>query len=161
LNSIYKYSPKEIKNGKQVLQLEEYYSTEKWKTTMHELKLIYDSLPADEKKNCLIWGKHYSQAGAVELFKNDYGLPDAFSYHGSFYSWAPTGEMPKTVIAFCHNDGGDHSFDPFFEEVIPVRRIYSDYASIEGWIFQTFYICKKPKQSFDKMKELFKKRIFE
>jgi len=161
LNSVYKYFPKEIKNGKPVLQLEEYYATEKWKTTMQELKSVYDSLPADEKKSCLIWGRHYSQAGVVQLFKNDYGLPDAFCYHGSFYSWAPKGEIPKTVIAYCFNDAGDHYFDPFFEEVIPVRRIYFDYASIEGWTAQTFYICKKPKQSFDKMKELFKKRIFE
>jgi dolichyl-phosphate-mannose-protein mannosyltransferase len=161
LNSVYKYSPKEIKNGKPVLQLEEYYATEKWKTIMQELKSVYDSLPADEKKSCLIWGRHYSQAGAVQLFKNDYKLPDAFGYHGSFYSWAPKGEIPKTVIAFCFNDAGDNYFDPFFEEVIPVRRIYFDYASIEGWIVQTVYICKKPKQSFDRMKELFKKRIFE
>ena len=153
--------PKEIKNGKPVLQLEEYSATERWKTTMQELKSVYDSLPADEKRNCLIWGRHYSQAGVVELFKNDYGLPDAFGYHGSFYSWAPGGDMPKTVIAFCHNDAGDHYFDPFFEEVIPVRKIYSDFASIEGWTEQTFYVCKKPKQSFDKMKELYKKRIFE
>jgi hypothetical protein len=101
LNSVYKHSPKEIKNGKPVLLIQEYYAKEKWKTTMQELKSVYDSLPADEKKSCLIWGRHYSQAGAVELFKNDYGLPRAFSYHGSFYSWAPEGKMPETVIAFA------------------------------------------------------------
>jgi hypothetical protein len=56
---------------------------------------------------------------------------------------------------------GDTFFNPFFEEVIPVRKIYSDYASSEGWVAQTIYICKKPKQSFDRMKELFKERIFE
>jgi hypothetical protein len=125
------------------------------------LQVIYDSLPVDEKNSCLIWGKHYSQAGAVELFRNDYGLPHAFSYHGSFYAWAPAGKMPETVIAFCYNDAGDSFFNPFFEEVIPVRKIYSPYASSEGWVVQTIYVCKKPKQSFDKMKELFKTRIFE
>ncbi len=161
LNSVYKYSPKEIKNGKEVLPIQEYYAKEKWKETLTQLQFIYDSLPADEKNSCLIWGKHYSQAGAVELFRNDYGLPHAFSYHGSFYTWAPTGKMPETVIAFCYNDAGDNFFNPFFENVIPVRKIYSEYASVEGWVVQTIYICKKPKQSFDKMKELFKKRIFE
>lgn len=161
LNSVYKYYSKEIKNGKRVLILQQYDTKEKWKTTMQELKSVYDSLPAGEKKNCLIWGKHYSQAGAVELFRNGYGLPHAFSYHGSFYSWAPKGKMPETVIACCYNDAGDDFFNPFFEEVIPVRKIYSDYASGEGWVVQTIYICKKPKQRFDEMKELFKKRIFE
>ncbi len=161
LNSVYKYSPKEIKNGKEVLPMQEYYAKEKWKETLTQLQVIYDSLPVDEKNNCLIWGKHYSQAGAVELFRNDYGLPHAVSYHGSFYAWAPTGKMPETVIAFCYNDAGDSFFNPFFAEVIPVRKIYSNYASSEGWVVQTIYVCKKPKQSFDKMKELFKLRIFE
>jgi hypothetical protein len=69
--------------------------------------------------------------------------------------------MPETVIAFCYNDAGDVYFNPFFEEVTPVRKIYSDYSSSEGWVVQTIFICHKPKQSFDKMKELFKKRIFE
>lgn len=161
LNSAYKYSPKEIKNGKEVLPIQEYYAKEKWKETVTQLKIIYDSLPNDEKNNCLIWGKHYSQAGAVELFRNDYGLPHAFSYHGSFYTWAPSGKMPETVIAFSYNDTSDDFFNPFFEEVIPVRKICSDYASSEGWVVQTIYICKKPKQSFNKMKKLFKTRIFE
>jgi hypothetical protein len=163
LNSVYKYFPKEIKNGKEVLPIpvQGYYAKEKWETTMLQLQSIYDSLPENEKKNCLIWGRHYSQAGAVELFKNDYGLPDAFSYHGSFYAWAPTGQMPETVIAFCYNDAGDNYFNPFFDEVIPVRKIYSDFASAEGWVVQTIYVCKKPKQDFNRMKELFKNRIFE
>lgn len=161
LNSVYKYSPKEIKNGKEVLFIQGYFEKEKWKETLTQLQLIYDSLPADEKNSCLIWGKHYSQAGAVELFRNDYGLPHAFSYHGSFYAWAPTGKMPETVIAFCHNDASDNFFNSYFEEVIPVRKIYSNYASMEGWVLQTIYVCKKPKQTFDKMKELFKTRIFE
>ena len=128
---------------------------------MQQLQSVYDSLPENEKKNCLIWGKHYSQAGAVELFKDEYRLPNAFSYHGSFYTWAPADKMPETVIAFCYNDTDDDFFYPFFEEVTPVRKIYSDYASSEGWVVQTIFICHKPKQSFDKMKELFKKRIFE
>jgi hypothetical protein len=161
LNSVYKYSPKEIKNGKEVLPIQEYYEKENWRKTMQELKSVYDSLPADERKSCLIWGRHYSQAGAVELFRSDCELPNAFSYHGSFYSWAPTGKMPETVIAYCYNDVGDDFFNSFFEEVIPVRKIYNNYATREGWVLQTVYVCKKPKQSFDKMKELFRKRIFE
>jgi hypothetical protein len=161
LNSVFQRSPKEIKNGKQVLPIQEYYAKEKWKTAMQQLQLVYEGLPDKEKKTCLIWGKHYSQAGAVELFKNDYKLPHAFCYHGSFYNWAPMGQMPETVIAFCYNDAGNNFFDPFFEEVTPVRKIYSRYASSEGWVVQTIYVCKKPKQDFNKMKELFKNRIFE
>jgi len=161
LDSVFKYSLKEKKNGKDVLPVQEYNAKEKCKTMMHQLQSVYDSLPENEKKNCLTWGKQYSQAGAVELFKDEYGLPNAFSYHGSFYTRAPAHDMPETAIAFCYNDADDDFFNPFFEEVTPVRKIYSDYASNEGWVVQTIFICHKPKQSFDKMKEFFKKRIFE
>jgi hypothetical protein len=35
---------------------------------MSELKKVFDSLPENEKQNCKIWGKHYAQTGAVNLF---------------------------------------------------------------------------------------------
>ena len=161
MDRIHKYFPKNVKNGKEVLPMQEYITKQKWETSMHELHSVYDSLPPNEKTSCLIWGKHYSQAGAVELMKSTFGLPNAFCYHGSFYSWAPLGRMPQTVIAICYNDTIDDFFYPFFEEVVPVRKLYSPYASSEGWVLQTIYICKKPKQDFNKMKDLFKSRIFE
>lgn len=161
LTSVYKYYPEELKNGKRVFPIQEYYATEKWEVTMQQLRSVYNSLPEKEKKDCLIWGKHYSQVGAVKLFKTQYGLPDAFSYHGSFYSWAPLGQMPETVIAICYNDAGNDFFNPYFSDVTPARKIYSKYASSEGWVVQTIYVCKKPRQDFNMMKELFKKRIFE
>lgn len=161
MDTIYKYYPQTIKNGKTVLPMQEYKAKEKWETVMQQLTMVYDSLPAQEREKCLIWGKHYSQAGAVELMKNNYGLPNAFSYHGSFYSWAPRGKMPETIIAICYNDTSDEFFYPFFEEVVPIRKLYSPYASSEGWVEQTIYLCKHPKQDFDQMKVLFKARIFE
>jgi len=141
------------------VKYDEYYTPEKWKETMRQLKSVYDSLPANEKQNCLIWGKHYGQAGAVNLFGSDYNLPKAFSYHGSFYNWAPNGQMPETIIALSYQVGD--FFNPYFEEVIQVRTIYNPYSDNEEELYQKIYICKKPKQGFDKMKELFKKRIFE
>jgi len=64
--------------------------------------------------------------------------------------------MPQTVIAICYNDTNDDFFYPFFEEVVPVRKLYGPYASSEDWVLQTIYRCKKPKQDFNKMKDLFK-----
>lgn len=159
LNSIQKYEKKEVSGGKQVVSYDEYYTKEKWENTMQELKSVYDSLPINAKQNCVIWGKHYAQAGAINLFGADYNLPKAFSYHGSFYSWTPKGKMPETIIALSYQVGD--FFNPYFEQVIPVRTIYNPYANTEEELYQKIYICKKPLQDFDKMKELFKKRIFE
>lgn len=159
LDRIHKYESKKVEGGTFAVGFDEYYTKEKWKTTLTDLKQVYDSLPAIEKRDCRIWGKHYAQAGAISLFKNKYNLPGAFSYHGSFYTWAPTGEMPNTVIALSYRIG--NYFDPYFEDVQQVRTIYNPYADTEEELFQYIYVCKKPKQSFDKMKTLFERRIFE
>lgn len=159
LTKIYPFEKKEIDGGKYAIKYDEYYTKQKWQTTMQELKLVYDSLPVEERKNCMIWGKHYGQAGAVNLLGVKYNLPKVFSYHGSFYSWAPKGQMPNTIIALSYRVGD--FFSAYFDEVKLVRIIYNPYANNEEELYQRIYICKKPKQDFDKMKELFKMRIFE
>jgi hypothetical protein len=159
LKYVYKYEKKDIEGGKHGVKYDEYYTKEKWKETMQLLKTVYDSLPDNEKGTTLIWGKHYGQAGAVNLIGKDYGLPKAFSYHGSFYTWSPKGEMPNTIIALSYKVGD--FFIPYFDEVTLVKEIYNPYADNEEELYQRIYICKKPKQNFDKMNELFKHRIFE
>ncbi len=159
LKYVYKFEKKEIEGGKYGVKYDEYYTKEKWTKTMHLLKTVYDSLPKNEKENTMIWGKHYGQAGAVNLIGKDYNLPKAFSYHGSFYTWTPTGEMPNTIIALSYRVGD--FFKPYFGEVILVKEIYNPYADNEEELYQRIYVCKKPSQNFDKMRELFKHRIFE
>lgn len=159
LNSIQKYESQKVEGGKYAVRYDEYYTKEKWKITMTELQKVYANLPETDKKNCLIWGKHYVQAGAINLLGKEYNLPKAFSYHGSFYSWTPNGEMPNTIIALSYQVG--YFFNPYFEEVTLVKSIYNPYADNEEELYQKIYICKKPKQNFEKMKALFKHRIFE
>lgn len=159
LHSIQKYEPLKVEGGKYAVRYDEYYTQKKWEITLTELKKVYDSLPESEKQNCLIWGKHYGQAGAINLLGKEYNLPKAFSYHGSFYSWTPNGEMPNTIIALSYQVGD--FFNPYFEEVILVKTIYNPYADNEEELYQRIYVCSKPKQNFEKMKVLFSTRIFE
>lgn len=159
LKYVYEFEKKDIEGGKYGVKYDEYYTKDKWTKTMQLLKTVYDSLPNNEKGTTMIWGKHYGQAGAVNLIGGDFNLPKAFSYHGSFYTWTPKGEMPNTVIALSYRVGD--FFIPYFDEVTLVEEIYNPYADNEEELYQRIYICKKPKQNFDKMKDLFEHRIFE
>mgnify|MGYP003945298041 CR=1 FL=1 len=159
LTKVYPFEKKDIEGGKFAVKYDEYYTKKKWKETMLELKSVYDSLPIKEKQDSRIWGKHYGQAGAVNILGVDYNLPKAFSYHGSFYSWTPEGQMPNVIIALSYRVGD--FFSPYFDEVKLVRTIYNPYANNEEELYQRIYVCKKPKQDFNKMKVLFKTRIFE
>ena len=159
LTRVYPHEQETIEGGQYAVKYDEYYTNQKWTETMLQLSSVYDSLPANEKQNCMIWGKHYGQAGAVNLFGPAYNLPKAFSYHGSFYSWAPAGQMPTTIIALSYRVGD--FFSPYFYDVKLLRTIYNPYANNEEELYQRIYSCKKPRQDFDKMKELFSTRIFE
>jgi len=160
LKNDYPYEKREMVSGGQYnVRFEERYSKEKWAETLNELKAVYDSLSQIEKKNTLVWGKHYGQAGAVNLFGKRHDLPNAFSLHGSFYNWTPKGEMPTIIIALGYNVG--NFFQGYFDEVTKVKTIYNPYSENEEELHQHIYICKKPKQTFDELKELFKDRIFE
>ncbi|NJM80141.1 MAG: hypothetical protein HC854_11960 [Flavobacterium sp.] len=98
LKDINQYEKEEINGGKVAVKYDEYYTKEKWENTMKELSFVNDSLSLSEKKSILIWGKHYGQAGAVNLFGAAYALPNAFSLHGSFYSWLPKGKCQKPQL---------------------------------------------------------------
>ncbi len=159
----YPYESREmVPGGKFNIRFEERYSDDKWETTLTELQNVNNKLSEAEKANTIIWGKHYAQAGAVNLYKEQYNLPKAFSLHGSFYTWAPNGEMPNTIIAIRYGDArGANFFEPYFEEVMSAKSIYNPYADKEEGIWQTVFICKKPKQTFNELKILFKDRIYE
>jgi len=159
LEKVYPHEKKDIKGGEFSVKYDEYYTQDKWKTTLQDLNSVYKSLSLNERQDCLIWGKHYAQAGAVNLFGESYNLPKSFSYHGSFYSWTPKGKMPKTVIALSYQVGD--FFKSYFEEVTLVKSIYNPYADNEEELYQRIYICRNPRQDFEKMKVLFEKRIFE
>ncbi|MCL6460395.1 MAG: glycosyltransferase family 39 protein [Flavobacterium micromati] len=162
LNTFIKFAGIEKKDNRYAIEYKEYYSKTQWDKTMNGQKTVYDSLPMNERKDCLIWGKHYSQAGGVNLFRDNYKMPKAFSYHGSFYLWTPEkGELPKTVIAFSNGEAGIDFFQSFFNSVVAVKRIYNPYADDEKDLWQTIYICKLPKLNFEQLRSEFKTRIFE
>lgn len=161
LNSFIQFAHLKKEDGRYQIHNQEYYSRTKTLNTLTAIKTIYDSLPANEKEHCLIWGKHYSQAGIVNLYRQQYGLPEAFSYHGSFYLWAPEGPMPHTVIAFTNGEADINFFRDFFNTVIPVSKVYNPYADFDKDLWQTIYICKDPKQTFAGLKAAFRTRVFE
>lgn len=149
------------KDGITPVHFGEYYSNLLWDNTLTAISKVYDSLPANEQRNCLIWGKHYRQAGVAILYQNKYHLPAAFSYHGSFYTWAPAGKMPATIIAFSNGEAGIDFFQPYFDSVIAVATVHNPYAETEKDTWQTIYVCKNPRQDFATMNINFKERIFE
>ena len=69
-----------------------------WPEMVREIAGIYDSLPPEERAQTGIWAGNYGEAGAVNLFGPQYGLPTAYSRHQNHWYWGPPPQVYKNLI---------------------------------------------------------------
>jgi hypothetical protein len=69
-----------------------------WPEMVHEVAGIYNSLPPDQRAETGIWAGNYGEAGAVNLFGPQYGLPTAYSRHQNHWYWGPPPQVYKNLI---------------------------------------------------------------
>ena len=87
---------------------------------------VYSSLPDSDKQRCLIYGRNYGEAGAVDYYGREFGLPPAISQHNSYWYWSLEHlkqDMTVIVIGVAKD-----RMERDFEEVQEVALIHSDYA---------------------------------
>jgi len=56
-----------------------------WKEMAQVVADAYHKLPPEEQKSCAIFGQNYGQAGAIDLFGPQLGLPPAISAHQTYF----------------------------------------------------------------------------
>jgi hypothetical protein len=59
---------------------------------------VYARLPAAERANAIVFPRNYGQAGAVDHYAPELGLPPAYSGHNSYAEWGPPPETAATTI---------------------------------------------------------------
>jgi hypothetical protein len=69
-----------------------------WPELVSEVAGIYNSLPPDERSQTGIWAGNYGEAGAINLFGPQYGLPTAYSRHQNHWYWGPPPQVYKNLI---------------------------------------------------------------
>ena len=103
---------------------------------------VYQTLPAEERARCAIWGRDYGEAGAIDFFGRAYGLPHAISGHQNYYLWGPGSYSGECVITI--NIPGD-VLKPWFDRVdladtVPCEYCMPDKASAP------IHVCRGLKQ---------------
>ncbi len=58
-----------------------------WKEMVAKTAAVYRSLPEEERRHAVIFADNYGEAGAVDLFGKEYGLPKAISPNQGYYLW--------------------------------------------------------------------------
>ena len=111
------------KDNRIPLPLENFYSAGIWENVLKNVNEIYHNLPKEEQQNCLIWGRHYSQACGINLLGEKYGLPEAFSFHSSCYCWVPEFSKGITAIVIADPEWDREHWLRFFQEVDEPRYL--------------------------------------
>jgi len=69
-----------------------------WPELVAEVARIYHALPAEDRARAAIFANNYGEAGAVNLFGPQYGLPPAISAHQTHFLWGPRGNTGEVLI---------------------------------------------------------------
>lgn len=112
---------------------------------------VYHSLPAEEQAVAAILGNNYGQAGAIDFYGPELGLPKAIGGHQNYYFWGPREFSGQVVIAL----GYEASFlSGKFESVQSTQVFQHPYAM--AYEYFPIYVCRQPKASLEEMWDEFK-----
>jgi hypothetical protein len=112
-----------------------------WPEMAATVARVYNGLPTDVRPKTAIFGQNYGQAGAIDLFGPQYGLPPAISGHQSYFLWGPRGYTGESVIVM---DDRQERLEQIFTSVRKVARVSHPY-SMPYEHFDVFY-CQGMKQ---------------
>jgi hypothetical protein len=69
-----------------------------WKELAYDVAAVYHSLSPEEQRNAVIISTNYGEAGALDLYAPEFGLPRVFATHNSYHSWGPPPDSTRTFI---------------------------------------------------------------
>jgi hypothetical protein len=92
-----------------------------WPELVATVARVYRSLPPDERDSAVILTANYGEAGAIDRYGSEFGLPSAYSGHNSFWWWGTPTPARGVTIAVGFYDAS--SLRPYFRVVTLAVRI--------------------------------------
>ena len=123
-----------------------------WPEFAFEVAKVYHSLPLDEQRNTVIVSSNYGQAGALELYGPQLGLPAVYGTHNSFHSWGPPPDSVTTYIGVNIDVEGVKDMFESIEEA----AVYNCADCTRPQQIQPIYILRGPRFSIKKEWSKFK-----
>jgi hypothetical protein len=124
-----------------------------WPELVSQVADVYGELTPEEQTRAVVYAGNYGEAGAIDFFGPQYGLPPAISNHNAFQVWGP-GDRPVDVAIVVGRrfvPRGD------YPRAINLSRLFGDVALVEfapgspdgpPWERQVpIYICRQPLMS--------------
>jgi len=106
--------------------LPQYYADEfPWPGMVAAVAGVYHSLTPEEQQRVAIFGSNYGQAGAIDFFGPQYGLPKAISGHQNYFLWGPR-HYPGDIVILL--GGLESEARQQFESVTVAATLQNPYA---------------------------------
>jgi hypothetical protein len=71
-----------------------------WEKMVADAAKIYETLTPQEQAECVIFVRNYGEAGAIDFFGKQYGLPNATCAHNNYWLWGPGNRTGRIAIIF-------------------------------------------------------------
>ncbi len=112
-----------------------------WPELTAQVAGIYNHLSPEEKAKCVIGASNYGEAGAIDLFGKQYGLPNAISTHNNYWFWGPGDKPGKVLLAI---GGSRKGYENLYADVQQVTTFNHPYAQESN---VPIFLCRQPKQT--------------
>jgi hypothetical protein len=118
-----------------------------WRELVEEVAKIRDSLTPGQRAHLGIIGTNYGEAGAINLYGTEYGLPHAISGVNSFWYRGYGDPPPQTVIVIGLSR---HYMDETFQSCRLAGHTWNRYRvkNEETEDHPDIYVCGPPKQAW-------------
>ena len=112
-----------------------------WENMVATISEVYHRLPSSDRADCAILASNYGEAGAIDIFGAQYGLPTAISAHNNYYLWGTRGYTGRVVIVL-----GSRARDTvaMFDVVEQAATISAARAAISENHLPV-YVCRRPR----------------
>ena len=108
-----------------------------WPEMVETVARVYHSLPHEERSRTAIFARNYGEAGAIDLFGRDYGLPKAISPHQNYYLWGPRNYTGESMIVLgCDRQ----TVEEYCSRVEEAGVVNHPYAMAEE--HYTIFVCR-------------------
>ena len=121
-----------------------------WQDMTKQVADIYQSIPESEKPRTVILVGNYGEAGALDLYGDEYGLPLIIS-GGNSYWYRGYGDFdPETVIVVGFEGGYARRFFNSCQFRDTVKNSYN--VKNEETMYHTgLYVCREPRRPWSEM----------
>ena len=121
-----------------------------WQDLTAQVAEIYQSIPENEKQATVVLAGNYGEAGALDLYGGEYGLPRIISGANSLWARGYGDPEPQTVILV----GFDRGYaDKFFRTCEYSGKVSNRYnvKNEESTRHTSLYVCQQPRHPWAEM----------